>query len=958
MPEYLSVDLETYSPYDIKKCGAFHYAEDVEILLFGYAFNDEPVEVIAFPTINEAMPQDIEYMLSSPEVIKTAFNAMFEFTVLSKFFKGLSIGQWQCSALQCRYLGLPGDLAGASKVLWPDQQDKQKMSEGKALINYFCKPCKPTKANGGRTRNLPEHAPEKWAKFVEYNRQDVEVERALKNRLGVFPVPETEQKYWQIDYKINQRGVLVDPVLVRQAILMNGQQSTILTDEAKELTGLENPNSVAQLKPWLETEIGQPIESLNKETLPDLLTAAPNETVRRVVQLRQLLSKTSVKKYQALEYATCLDGRLRGVLQFYGASRTGRWAGRIFQPQNLPRISMGEKELDIMREWVKEGKFDNAEVLGPDNTLSQLIRTTLLAKPGYKLIVCDLSAIEARMLAWLAGEQWVLDLFQESGKIYEATAARMFKVPMESIGKHSTERAKGKVATLACIAEGQPVLTDKGLVPIECVTKDMRVWDGLSWVFHGGVIYKGRKKVITYDGLTATEDHLVWVTGKSRPVRFKDAAASGAYLLHTGNKGSVLWECKDHIRRKALAKKRMAQSDGTSPVPGLWSNKLGLFRKLNAGYFKRLPKLLATKTDTSVVGQTLDRSKAAVRKPERRRILKLWREGNMFQLQQRNCRRVISDTIFRTATTFSGDRPNKQRRKLRTREYTICNATAECGESSELTNLFLEPSRMALCSNCCKPETCRGSHKSRYYSRCKKSCSGEKKELVADQGTARVYDIVDAGPQHRFTVSGVLVHNCGYGGGKGALAAFGADKMGMTEEEMQDTVDQWRAANTQIVKFWWNIGKAAMATVKDHLPRRVRTISFSWQKGILFMQLPSGRRLAYNKPRIVKGRFDRDVIEFEGQDQTTGKWSNIQTFGPKIVENCTQAASRDILAEAVAECERQGIAVVLHVHDEIVCEVPEDFDKQILFDIMTTQPVWAKGLPLNAEAQEAKYYCK
>lgn len=646
----LSIDLETYSPHDIKKCGVYKYIEDVEILLFGYAFDDDPIRVIDF-TDWEQLPDEVIQALTRPDIIKTAFNAQFEINVLQKAMNiKLELSQWQCTALHSRYLGLPGDLAGVSKLLWPNNQDKQKMAEGKALIKFFCKPCKPTKKNGGRTRNMPSDNPEKWAKFVDYNRQDVEVERNIKNKLACFPVPEIEQVYWQMDQVINARGVCIDPVLVGRAIEMNELQKERLLKEACELTGLDNPNSVAQLKEWLQASTGEEIKSLSKTTLPDIIESTDDPTTLRMLEIRQLLSKTSVKKYQAIVNSVCEDGRIRGLLQFYGASRTGRWAGRIVQVQNLPKINMEEEELDAIRGLVKKGYYESVEILGPDNSLSQLIRTALVAEieRRRKLIVCDLSAIEARMIAWLAGEEWALEEFAGKGKIYEATAAKMYHKDISEITKHSPERAKGKIATLAC----------------------------------------------------------------------------------------------------------------------------------------------------------------------------------------------------------------------------------------------------------------------------------------------------------------------GYGGSVGALIAFGAERDGLTEKEMKSIVYQWRAANVKIVRYWWDVGNAAMATLKDHLPHSIGVVTYSWSKGTLFCQLPSGRKLAYNRAKIVTGKFDKDVIEFEGQDQTTKKWTKIQTYGPKLVENIVQAASRDVLAGGLLEAEKQGLNVVLHVHDEIVCEVPEDFDKDILFKIMTTVPAWAKGLPLNAEAQEAQYYCK
>lgn len=449
----LSIDIETYSSVDLVKSGVYPYTEapDFEILLFAYAWDDGPVEVIDLTEV-EDLPEDVMNALTDPSVIKTAFNANFERTCIAKHFDiECDPAQWQCTAVHAAYLGLPGNLDGVAKCL---KLEAQKDTKGKNLIRYFSVPCKPTKANGGRTRNLPHHDPEKWQQFIEYNRQDVEVERAIRKKLERYPVPEFEHRLWCLDQKIVDRGVMLDAELVEQAIKGDTAFHKQREDEAKALTGLENPNSVAQLKKWLEDEHNVNVTSLSKDNVAALIEQTENEDVKRVLRLRQEMSKTSVKKYQAMQRVRCRDGRARGLIQFYGANRTGRWAGRLVQVQNLPRNYL--PDLALARELVRSGDHETLEMLYDNipDVLSQLIRTAFIPSPGHRLIVSDFSAIEARVIAWLAGEKWRLDVFNSHGKIYEASASQMFGVPIEQITKGSDLRQRGKVAELALGYQG------------------------------------------------------------------------------------------------------------------------------------------------------------------------------------------------------------------------------------------------------------------------------------------------------------------------------------------------------------------------------------------------------------------------------------------------------------------------------------------------------------------------
>jgi len=577
--------------------------------------------------------------------------------------------------------------------------------------------------------------------------------------------------------------VLIDRQLVRSAIEMDDLSRHELVSRMKEITDLENPNSVSQVKTWL-ADNGLEVNSLGKKDVISALDGAPRE-IREVLELRLQLAKSSIKKYQAMENAACSDDRARGMFQFYGANRTGRFSGRLIQMQNLPQNHL--EDLSVARTLVKEGDYEAVKLLYSDvpDTLSQLVRTAFIPRIGHRFIVSDFSAIEARVLSWLAEESWRMDIFAEDGDIYCATASRMFHCEVTKHGENGHLRQKGKQAELACIAEGQLVLTDHGLVPIEQVTTDQLLWDGEDWVTHEGVIYKGLRKVITYGGLTATADHLVWVEGVGTPVLLGFAAKCGSHLVSTAD------------RKKAIA---LGGHQGKQEVPS------------------------------------------------------------------------------------SNDAPKKL-------------------------------------------------------------------------GACNVYDIVNAGRHNRFTVSGVLVHNCGYGGSVGALKAMGALESGMTEDELKPLVDAWRQSNPNIVKLWWDVDKAVIRAVKDRSTTDTHGIRFSYESGFLFITLPSGRRLAYVKPRIGTNAFGSDCVTYEGVGATK-KWERIDTFGGKLVENIIQAISRDLLCHAMQQLETAGCRIVMHIHDEVVIEAPKAMEVDEVGRIMSIVPSWAEGLMLSAAGYEAEFYMK
>lgn len=902
----LSIDIETYSSEDLTKSGVYRYAEspDFAILLFGFAYDDDPVTVIDLAR-GEELPDGILKALMDSTILKTAWNAAFEITCISSYFNlDLDVTQWECSMVKSAMLGLPLSLDMASKVL---QLPQEKMKAGKALIRYFSVPCKPTKVNQGRTRNLPHHGIDKWNLYKEYNGMDVEVERAIRRKIAFFDIPEKESRLWYLDQKINKRGVLLDMQLVSNAISMDESYQYELEKEAKEITGLDNPNSGAQLKAWLSDEMGEEIETLRKGDVPDLIKSTDDPKVVRLLELRQEMSRTSVKKYQAMAKTVCADGRVKGLFQFYGANRTGRWAGRLVQMQNLPQNHLND--LELARDLVKENELDIMKLTfgNVPDTLSQLIRTAFIASEGNTLYVADFSAIEARVIAWWAKEKWRLDVFNTHGKIYEASAAAMFGVPLESVTKGSDLRQKGKVAELACIAEGQRVLTDYGYIPIENLTTQMLVWDGNDFVQHDGVVYKGIKKIIKYGKLKATEDHLVWVEGKSRPVPFGYASNSGSRLSQSRASWEDIRKCKNIKFRKKIYT-WLVGCLCTNRMPRVWETGMGLLQKLNPRKIKWVPTLFSTKTNTQMARQKIYSSETEMRKSQRPKLQKLWRTWYKIQLLFGIRSWSMDDRKLRFTRSNNGIRPNRCKWSLRSRKSSLGNASNKLQESK------------------------------------------------------KVYDILNCGSNNRFTVNGYLVHNCGYQGGVGALKAMGADKMGLTDEELLIIITNWRRANKNIVQLWYSVESAAIETIKTGDPKTVNGVTFYMRKGILFMGLPSGRSLSYLKPRVTEKQTKvglKEVIQFEGINQTTKQWSLQDTYGGKLVENAVQAMARDCLAEKLLLIEDVGYSIVLHVHDEVGVEAPLDPDTlNHICEIMSQPIAWASGLPLRADGYVTDFYKK
>ena len=963
----LAIDLETYSELDIKKVGLYKYAENSEILLFAYAFDDEPAQVVDIID-GEMLPFEVIEALQNEDVMKVAYNAAFERVVLNHHYPTIGIGepsQWFCTMVQGFTLGLPGGLDKVGKALGIEE-DKQKLATGKKLIQYFSKPCRPTKVNGGRTRNRPQHDTEKWAMFKEYCRQDVEAERAIRKKLEKFwPIP-SERQLWALDQRINDNGVLLDNDVIDGALQIDIEMKYQLTNEVIKLTGVENPNSLPQITGWIRQK--QPelkFDTFDKASRAELLKRDDLlPEVRKVIEIKNLLSKTSCKKYQAMKDMRCSDGRVHGMLQFYGASRTGRWSGRGVQVQNLPQNHLDD--LDGARNIVKTTNYEVLEQLydSPADVLSQLIRTAFIAPANHRFIVADFSAIEARVIAWLADEKWRMQVFANGGDIYCASASQMFHVPVEKHGINGHLRQKGKVAELACIAEGELVLTDKGLVPIERVTTKHLVWDGSSWVRHEGVIYKGVREVIEYDGLTATADHIVYIKGdaatqgKPREIRFGEAASSRAHILQSGNGREAVWVCPHNLGRKALEQKdeSLLCADPVCIVPKYSVDRTGEPEK---GEVKRLSAMLSTETDTIVVRPKVYSRKTALRKSKRQGLSELWRKGYKIRVFKRNRSRLVPDEIISKDGPLNGNRQNRQQWELCSRKFADDKQEGKQLEQENHSAIRVPSKVLALQLQCGNSEVKTGTDKGGDNIRRLQSGNRKEKELANYCRKARVYDIRNAGPHHRFTVSGKLVHNCGYGGGVNALKAFGADKMGMTQQEMEATIKQWREASPHICKLW--------RSVEDSVKKAIRTkmvivgdkgIKYKYYAPWLFIKLPSGRKLAYYKPRIEQEEGFGERITYEGV-MLAGGWGRNYTWGGKLVENLVQGIARDCLAVSMLRLAKAGYKIVMHVHDEVILEEPYGTGSlENACAIMGQAIDWAPDLLLRADGYETEYYKK
>jgi DNA polymerase len=631
-------------------------------------------------------------------------------------------------------------------------------------------------------------------------------------------------------------------------------------------------------------------------------------------------------------------------------------SGRLIQMQNLRRNSI--EDLAVARTLVKRGDYEAVKMLYGDvpDTLSQLVRTAFIPRKGYRFIVADFSAIEARVLSWLAGETWRMEIFAENGDIYCATASRMFHCEVTKHGENGHLRQKGKQAELACIAEGQLVLTDQGLVPIEQVTTDQLLWDGEAWVSHEGVINKGRGEVITYGGLTATADHLVWIEGEPEPVHLGIAATCGSHLVQTGDGGNAIRLGADNIGREAME----CEDEPllcAYPMCGMPEYPMAGPFEFDPRQIQRMPAVLPAESDTNVARPEINSSETAMRESEGRWVSQLRGTGHTFCFFQREGGGVVPYWRIWATGQGDGDRPYRQRQGLRGGQFAVYNPQGKQPQQAQYCPQRIQTGVLAICKNGCYSQAFIRSEQDGHHRRCHESCCTKKKKLEDNQRTVGLYDIRNAGSHHRFTVSGVLVHNCGYGGSVGALKAMGALESGMTEDELKPLVDAWRQSNPNIVQFWWDVDKAALDAVRKGISTEMHNLTFSHEGNGLFITLPSTRKLAYVRPKIETNDFGSDCITYEGTGSTK-KWERIGTYGPKLVENCTQAISRDLLCHAMRQLETAGCRIVMHIHDEVVIEAPVGMDVQDICRRMSRVPPWAKGLLLNADGYETDFYKK
>jgi DNA polymerase len=929
-------------------------------LLLSWSIDGGEVETIDFTAEGLGPAYKLIKYLENPEYLKTAYNVAFEHEVFRRIFGiDFPIEQWQDTMILAAYAGLPRRLAEVGKALGLPE-DKQKMKEGAALIRYFCIPFK------GK-RRMPSDSPERWQTFVEYNRQDVVTEMTIRNLLlEGFPLPKREQKLWVMDQKINDFGVGIDLPFVEAAIDLANKEKDRLTAEAIQISGLENPNSVSQLKQWLGLDEGA---TLRKADVADMLQTVTDETKKRVLQIRQQLGKSSVSKFDAMARSACPDGRVRGSLAFYGANRTGRFAGRLIQVQNYPQNHIGDgsfEDLAFARKLVEQRDAEGLRFFFGDDInalLSQLTRTALRPRPGYAFAVADFSAIEARVLAWLAGEEWVLKAFLAGKDIYCETASQMFHVPVVKNGINGDLRQKGKQAVLSCIAEGELVLTNRGLKPIETVSIDDYVWDGSEWVKHEGVVYRGQREVITYDGLTATPDHVVWAwdNGTPRPIQFGLAAASGAHLIHpcSGWDSVRLGNC--HQPGKTL-EQDLESLLCTDEVQRMRDDTVAESGEPTLREVQGLSKMLTAPKSTEVAVQAANRCQEPLREPNGPGISELRSTGDLVRLRERSGGLPVSDRDLRCAEQVNGDRQDRQQQGLRTGEHPLRDQAGAVGKPTDNGTEQIRTEVLALRRDSGQEEAVRGSDTRGDHRTGQERSSMQAEELERHPRKVAVYDIRNAGRHHRFTVSNCLVHNCGYGGSTGALINMGALRSGMTEEELPELVEKWRQANPHIVHYWYKMGDAAMNAVKYGESSSVGTVRLASEirSGIpvMTMSLPSGRSLFYIRPGVGTNRFGGESLTYEGYE--TGKWSRVETFSGKLVENVTQAVARDCLCRAMYKV-MQKYPVTFHVHDEMIVEVPEDqADKALedMLDIMAEPIPWAPGLVLKGAGYTCPYYYK
>lgn len=951
MGRILEIDIETYSDVDLIKCGVYAYADSpaFEVLLFAYSFDGEDTKVLDLAQ-GEVFPEEVEAAIFDEGIVKTAFNANFERTCLSKYFgRQLSPKSWHCSAVQAAMLALPRSLEDVGAVLG---LEKQKMKEGKDLIRYFCMPCKPTKANGGRMRNLPCHAPEKWELFKIYCKRDVDVEKAVRYKLRNFPIPKSEMEVYRLDQEINDRGVLVDRKLVEQAVAGDLLHKEIVTKRAYELTGLENPNSVAQIKGWLG-ERGVDVDSLSKQVVTEMVEETDGE-VEELLRLRLLMAKTSVKKYEAIERSVCSDGRVHGLLQFYGANRTGRWCltgdHEILTPDGWKRLD--EWQGGIIACWNPNGEavsFQKSESVSfdydgimykyDDKRISQI------STPDHKMyvkrryggmwqvdVVGNMQSYRPsipftgyrRITTGMEHERLrVLIMVQADGRYLENGSIRFHFMKKRKIErcKHLLRRA------------GIPYMLSEqhrsGASTIMVYSRDVPLWLRVfrdktfgTWLFDesADVFFE---ELANWDGCYAGPNSIQYSTCNKQNADVIQAFA------HMSGRSAI-------ARMKKRAEKHPDWKD--SYVLDIWLNPGNCHEiRQKAEMLEYMGKVYCAVTPT---GFFLVRRNGRV-----------WVTGNSGRLVQVQnlpqnhivdlelARNLVKQGRFGDVELFYDSTPRVLSELIRTAfipkqgcRFLVADFSAI--EARVLAWLSGEQWRLDVFA----------SHGKIYEA------------SASAMFHVPIEEITKGSPlRQKGKISELAL---GYGGSVGALTSMGALDMGLKGEELPSLVSAWRSANPHITKFWWDVDAAAIKTFTEKKKTRIGRITFEYKSGILFAELPSGRKLAYVKPRMAVNRFGRNGLTYEGIGES-GKWCRIETYGPKLVENIVQGTARDILAEAMLRLKKKGFDILMHVHDEAVLEVPEGISSvEEVCGIMAEQPRWAEGLPLRADGYECAFYKK
>lgn len=961
--DVLWIDIETYSPVDLAKSGVYKYTEhpDWRILMCSWALNDGGVqraegheEILAIPGLFDR------------KVLKIAHNASFERINLSRLKNRKGRGknlflppeQFFDTAALARAWGLPASLKDFALAVGAEEKDEA----GTRLINLFSKP------NRRGERVNPAERPDDWAAFGAYCDQDVETMRDAAKMLG-RGFPRNERAVYEVDQRINDRGVRVDVALAEAAERCFKDNRAEALQRIGKIAGVDNGNSVAQLRAWLKSR-GVDTEDLRKDTVKELLEGELPDDVRRVLTLRQECAVSAAAKFTAAIRATNDDGRLRGTMQYFGAS-TGRFAGRLIQFQNLARDGFKAEGggYDTGAEEAAVGRLlEGGSVPSPE--LKKLIRPLLMGP----FVVCDYSSIEPRVLAWLAGEQWMIDAFRNDEDIYVATAERMGGV------EHGFDRQKGKVATLACLPGSSRILTNRGLVPLRNVRISDKVWDGSRFTRHGGVVYRGRRRVMTYDGLAATPDHTVWARslGAPRPVRLEDAAASGSRLVQSGSDRTPIRVGGDPDSGASLHE-RLERRPGSDSMHRLRSGAVDELRESEEREIEGVLVLQPPSEDPKEVGPGTDRGEAAVHQSERRGLRPLRRSGYHLRLRFGHRSRSVDPGEPGALSRRTRSRSCGQQPRVRSRKPAVGHSTTEYREPRVRPTGGVPSRRVAVRGEHRPTQALRRLFERRNLPASRVGCETEAQGLASDPAAIDVYDIRNAGPQHRYTAEGVLVHNCGYRGGVGAMLAMGGRNVlppSAPEDEvrkrLKEIVDAWRNHSPAVRRFWAQLERilGTGGAVDTGL------VSIEVKGQDRYVWLPSKRPIVYRgltrrwkQPLDVDGaplgpaRLVPHVLN-TGGDRARVPYKPLH--GGIITENIVQAVARDILVAALRRLEEAGWPVVTHIHDEVVCEIPENkrsMSEEALVnevsEIMCRPPAWADDdLVIKAAGYTCQRYHK